>query len=334
MANQEVVNAINETMVPNGVKAINADSVRNLLLLMAEKMGEGGGSGAVRVHIIAGQELDFSQVNFEEVGPFTPEEVELIKNMLAKAQQDNKAAYKLLNEHREQGIADLVMGDESLFMTFSLISIVRLFEASFKEEYSYLDWSAFSFNGVAGYPMYYSNAKTDTSGIDADSLALLDELLGDMATDVENSQFNGIVLSYDAMLNPYYVLKEDGSVFYFEDTSTEEENPYEPIIYLSGENGELTEDMIEANKRATNVSEAYIGVHWSVRQNYKEIATGSHWTERGGCVHEIVPTLDHLNNKFTCFRFWKEKNIMQVSIDKDGNATIEVYASINQTATE
>ena len=46
---------------------------------------------------------------------FTPEEVELIKNMLAKAQQDNKAAYKLLNEHREQGIADLVGRRGSLF---------------------------------------------------------------------------------------------------------------------------------------------------------------------------------------------------------------------------
>lgn len=45
-ADPEVIDAINATMVPNGVKAINADSVRNLLLLMAEKLGGGSGSGS------------------------------------------------------------------------------------------------------------------------------------------------------------------------------------------------------------------------------------------------------------------------------------------------
>lgn len=53
MAKQDVINAINSTIVPNGSKAINADSLRNLLLLMAENMGGGGGSssgeGALRV---------------------------------------------------------------------------------------------------------------------------------------------------------------------------------------------------------------------------------------------------------------------------------------------
>lgn len=45
-ADPEVIDAINATMVSNGVKAINADSVRNLLLLMAEKLGGGSGSGS------------------------------------------------------------------------------------------------------------------------------------------------------------------------------------------------------------------------------------------------------------------------------------------------
>lgn len=53
MAKQDVINAINSTIVPNNAKAINADSLRNLLLLMAENMGGGGGSssgdGALRV---------------------------------------------------------------------------------------------------------------------------------------------------------------------------------------------------------------------------------------------------------------------------------------------
>ena len=52
MAKQDVIDAINATIVPNGSKAINADSLRNLLIMMAENAGEGGsgsGDGALRV---------------------------------------------------------------------------------------------------------------------------------------------------------------------------------------------------------------------------------------------------------------------------------------------
>ena len=44
-ANQEVIDAINGTIVSNNVKGITADSLRNLLLLMAENSGGSGGSG-------------------------------------------------------------------------------------------------------------------------------------------------------------------------------------------------------------------------------------------------------------------------------------------------
>ena len=329
MANQEVVNAINETMVPNGVKAINADSVRNLLLLMAEKMGEGTGSGAVKVHISAGQELDFSQVNFEDVGPFTPEEVELIKNMLAKAQQDNKAAYKLLNEHREQGIADLVMGDESLFATVTLIGAVRFYNEIVNQLNPELnvDWSAFSFNGVASCPMFYMNGKSDTSGINADSLALLYDLFGDMLLDIEDSMLNGIVLSYESIGTPYYVLKEDGSVSYYEDTPTAE---YEPHIYVPGDGVELTEDQIEANKKAYDnlPYQSTVGRYWRIEEIYLK---GS--AEKGGCLHEAFKTINDATS-FSLGLFWKGKDMWEVKVYEDGTATLEVYASINPTAPE
>lgn len=79
MAKQDVINAINSTIVPNNAKAINADSLRNLLLLMAENMGGGGGSssgdGALRVVVpdlmMAGGMFleigEFSSTSFEEV---------------------------------------------------------------------------------------------------------------------------------------------------------------------------------------------------------------------------------------------------------------------------
>lgn len=51
-ANQEIIDAINGTIVSNNVKGITADSLRNLLLLMAENSGgSGSGDGALRVMI-------------------------------------------------------------------------------------------------------------------------------------------------------------------------------------------------------------------------------------------------------------------------------------------
>lgn len=52
MAKQDVLDAINATIVPNGAKAINADSLRNLLIMMTENAGEGGsGDGALRIMV-------------------------------------------------------------------------------------------------------------------------------------------------------------------------------------------------------------------------------------------------------------------------------------------
>lgn len=53
MAKKDVHEAIDATIVPNGVKAINADSVRNLLHMMTDNAGEGGGGdGGVKVYAL------------------------------------------------------------------------------------------------------------------------------------------------------------------------------------------------------------------------------------------------------------------------------------------
>ena len=280
MANQEVVNAINETMVPNGVKAINADSVRNLLMLMAEKMGEGGGSGAVRVHMSPSGSIDFSQVDFEDIGPFTPEEAELIKNMLTKVQQDNIAAYKLLNEHKEQGIADLVMGDMSFFGILYFIVFFREFDDIINQEFDMnVDWSSLSINAVIGIPLTYSNADTDTSGLDENSLIMFEEFLGAQS----DTPLNGISLFDPSDEYGTYTLMEDGSVMYKND-EPEPIIEYKPVIYVSGDGVELTEEQIEANKKAYDklpvmssfleywqIKEMYSGVHADSIKNKRQL---------------------------------------------------------------
>ena len=210
----------------------------------------------------------------------------------------------------------------------TLIGAVRFYEEILNQldpEFN-VDWSAFSFNGVASCPMFYMNGKSDTSGIDGDSLALLYELFGDMLLDIENSVLNGIVLSYESLGTPYYVLKEDGSVSYYEDTPTAE---YEPVIYIPG-GVELTEEQIEANKEAyDNLRYQHtLGRYWQIKKMYD---TG--YISEGGCIHESFGTSND-DTSYSLGRFWKGKDMWEVRVYEDGNATLQVYASINPTATE
>lgn len=72
MTKQDVLDAINATMVPNGIKAINADSIRNLLTMMMEFVGEAGsgsGDGALRVIV---PELQILGPVIVEAGEFSP----------------------------------------------------------------------------------------------------------------------------------------------------------------------------------------------------------------------------------------------------------------------
>ena len=72
MTKQDVLEAINATMVPNGIKAINADSIRNLLTMMMEFVGEAGsgsGDGALRVIV---PELQILGPVIVEAGEFSP----------------------------------------------------------------------------------------------------------------------------------------------------------------------------------------------------------------------------------------------------------------------
>lgn len=83
MAKKDVHEAIDATMVPNGVKAINADSVRNLLHMMTDNAGEGGGGdGGVKVYALL-PDLIYDMIG-ENIGTveMTPESWAEIKAMV------------------------------------------------------------------------------------------------------------------------------------------------------------------------------------------------------------------------------------------------------------
>lgn len=76
-ANQEVIDAINATIVSNNVKGITADSLRNLLLLMAENSGGSGGSGEGALRVMIPNAAAVVEEGATEVD-FTPETVAMI----------------------------------------------------------------------------------------------------------------------------------------------------------------------------------------------------------------------------------------------------------------
>ena len=73
MAKQDVLDAINATIVPNGVKGINAQALNNVLTMMAENAGEGGGSGDGALRIMMPTMEHVENMYLELGGLFSPD---------------------------------------------------------------------------------------------------------------------------------------------------------------------------------------------------------------------------------------------------------------------
>lgn len=122
MAKQDVLDAINATIAPNNVKGITADSLRNLLLLMAENSGGSGGSGegALRVMVPMGSlvveegatEVDFTPETVDLIAIQFPEFAEVGEEMFAH----NATVYAQLIEKANACEGVSVIADASKFM--------------------------------------------------------------------------------------------------------------------------------------------------------------------------------------------------------------------------
>ena len=72
MAKQDVLDAINATIIENGQKGITAQSLNNVLTMMAENAGEGGsGEGALRVVVPELQSFGIAMVETGELSPLS-----------------------------------------------------------------------------------------------------------------------------------------------------------------------------------------------------------------------------------------------------------------------
>ncbi len=75
MAKQDVLDAINATIVENGQKGITAQALNNVLTMMTENAGEGGGSGDGVLRIMVPVDMEGTG----EVTTFTPEYWDSVK---------------------------------------------------------------------------------------------------------------------------------------------------------------------------------------------------------------------------------------------------------------
>lgn len=87
MAKQDVLDAINATIVSNGIKGITAQSLNNILTMMTENAGEGGGggSGDGALRIMVPDTMTGIHEEFIYAGEFSPAIWEQIKVELANS---------------------------------------------------------------------------------------------------------------------------------------------------------------------------------------------------------------------------------------------------------
>jgi hypothetical protein len=110
MAKQDVLDAINATIIENGVKGITADSLRNLLIMMTENAGEGGsGDGALRVIV---PELMMFGPEFISIGEFSPTSWEEMKSNYEQSTgldfSEYDAAVKASFEHNANVVQQII----------------------------------------------------------------------------------------------------------------------------------------------------------------------------------------------------------------------------------
>jgi hypothetical protein len=80
MAKQDVLDAINATIVPNGIKGITAQSLNNVLTMMTENAGEGGGSGDGALRVIVPELMTIGR-ELVMIGEFSPASWEEMKSL-------------------------------------------------------------------------------------------------------------------------------------------------------------------------------------------------------------------------------------------------------------
>lgn len=304
MAKKDVHEAIDATIVPNGVKAINADSVRNLLHMMTDNAGEGGGGdGGVKVYalppsvvfdIFGGEEVtpeSWAEIKamVEAVDPgFIPPELD---TAMEEAFAANAEVYKTMMQKAKDNTG-----------TYAVIDMGKLMEGlvimDLPESGSLINYSV----GVLASAM-----AMDMAGLDR----IVQFIPSSFGRAMSEAQMNNMML----------VLLPNGGYIWEDAYSIVDSADYNLNIPVEG--ATLPEGYYkEENLLIRNASFNAIGksIHiWLVDPNASDgISTVS--ADRY-LIHEVIESEG--------FLYFDGLDLKKCMIDEEGNATIAVVGSLN-----
>ena len=246
MAKQDVLNAINTTIATNNTKGITAESLNNVLTMMVENAGEGGGSGdgALKILVpdmIVGitivEEGAFSLETISELRELllelSPEEAEMFDPYFVECENaiaHNADVFATIKEKADNGEGCMVLLDQSYL---------------FK---SYIDCIA---NGMPEITEMYESQSVAMSQVGNVTFAYIDivsdyeELIGgDMITlairptksaDILDMEMSGYPTNMLLMLQP------DGSII-FEQIEEDDINNKGVLTFYADNTGTITND--------------------------------------------------------------------------------------------
>ena len=310
MAKQDVLDAINATIVENGQKGITAQALNNVLTMMTENAGEGGGSGDGVLRIMVPDVMLLAPLCFgsKAIGDgFTPE------------------TWALFQSELESIISSTDMGDaeKELFETYltSMNEIVPAMFAHNAKVYTELLAKAKSKEGVmvlVDQSASYAPAFRLMSirAIDIDISASAPAMCNILNAPIWDEPLIAFVPISDYDIynpNSQFALNPDGSIV-CESTSYQLYIPNSDVV-LNDEQM-LSNQLLASNLRSWNIDLSNVKIYSIANASSPVLATFS--------------IIDYTTGSTCTFRFLKGLNLLQTSVSaEDGSTVTELIGTLN-----
>ena len=254
MAKQDVLDAINATIVENGQKGITAQSLNNILTMMTENAGEGGsGDGALKVIVpemmYFGPEIvaigELSPASWEEMKPFfeqsgiDPSEYDAV--IKASFEHNANVAQQIIEKGKAgQGVS--VVLDQTPYFPASINASLQMNPemAEIVEEFA-----MYAVQPAALY-MQYINATSESEAM------VGGDVFDCVLAPVGNTDFDRMSTAYPS--NMLIMLNLDGSLTFTQIEEEEQPSSGSGVVtfYVDATGGELSSEYKSKNVEAYN----------------------------------------------------------------------------------
>lgn len=239
MAKQDVLEAINATIVPNGAKAISAQALNNVLTMMTENAGEGGGSGdgALRVMV---PELMVIGPAILDMGELTPESWATLKSEIEREEGFDVSAYDAVVNasfaHNATVVQQIIEKGKAGQGVSVVLDQTPYFQAAVDSQFQLMPdvsdiYEEILFCGVQPAGLYVEHMNLSPEG----EALLGGDMFAYWLAPTGNINLDGTEVNYPS--NMQILLNLDGSLTF---TVLEEEQPSSVTFYVPVDNNELT----------------------------------------------------------------------------------------------